>query len=845
MTISREKHKFDNLNWVVSVISESEPFIGLDGNPTMEFNFCSIPENPFYFKLSPLQNFIDQDLKIDSIQNKFSGGPHKSALAPIPTTSFSISNLELFYHKLSEINGNDLNVFEGAKLEIWMVNGLNPLVVWNNSTNLWDKFNNEVSPIQDQRPTILTPNYPTNEKGFLVFTGTIEDIQFSSESTSFDCLGVSDRLNVPLGNLVDPLAQKKDRGGIFPMTFGDWSSAEDLIPVILDRDQNQVPKILLGEYPHKKTDSIRLYDKVSERDFKVTNKFVIDQNQNLVTFTADQPTSLLGANIPEDKTIYNEVDQIKDLRNDLFPDVNDGTSPAPASQQALFDIDQEPIAFHSPSNETIEVLGTSFGDLKGQRSASRSWGDQPSFSHVPTSELYEVDQDYQKAIALIDFNPKTLGFFWGGKNILTPLLAGGVGANSGNYWNVIKRNSINETDQAPDIDSFSLSEKSLNGAIPEDFFAFEFERIGFEGEILKTTIDFSAWLYSGTEQVGTNGADFNLAISVKDPTGSTNNNDQNQIIINTDSSAQTASFSYRIKGESGTTITPDSRISFFEKITPSFGWMKVKVSADLSTPDLSTIEELNSGRLGVNTIISGGSVKGSRLFYDYMSWNFQARVNAESGLWFARGVGRLNPFFQAITTAPEAIQDIMKKELKFNPFNFGTITTKRNNFPCAFSIYGNQKKWRDQLKNICFSFGMASFQSFDGKENLIDYDRRTPDFTISPEMILLNGGLQSINYSFTDREDLFNEFLIKFKKNPANNDTQSILLLNEHEIKNTDQLKYLTAQQQQQLREKVGRATKRLGFTNNEKKQFILESEFFRDSETAERMIELFILWNV
>ena len=148
------------------------------------------------------------------------------------------------------------------------------------------------------------------------------------------------------------------------------------------------------------------------------------------------------------------------------------------------------------------------------------------------------------------------------------------------------------------------------------------------------------------------------------------------------------------------------------------------------------------------------------------------------------------------------------------------------------------------MKNICFSFGIGSFQSFDGKENLIDFDRRTPDAVISPDMVLLSGGLQAINYNFTDRNDLFNEFLIKYKVNPANKDTQAVLLLNESEIQNTEDIAFLTAQQIQALQGKLSRATKRLGLTNNEKKQFLLESDYFRDGETAERMMNLFILWN-
>ena len=835
--INRDPHKFDNLNWVVSVTSEGEPFLNLDGVETQSFNFCTIPENETYFTIPNSFNYVDQDLRVETIQNGFSDGIHKNSLAPIPTASFSISNLELFYHRLCEINGDDLNVFEGAKIEIYMVNGLNPLVVWDSVGEVWNKFDNTLSDVQEQRPTIISPNYPTNEEGYLIFTGTIEDIGFSTQTTSFDCLGVADKINVSLGNLIDPLAQKKDRGGIFPITFGDWSSENDLMPIVLNRNQENVPKIILGEYAHDELNSVRLYDKVSEKDFEVKNDFTIATDKNIVQFKNETATDTLGKALNDDINTYDESQQITNLRDSLFQNPNTGTV---ATKQALYSVGDELIAYHTPRREPkASYLTTHFGDLKGQISASRGWGGQGVTNHEASAELFEIDSEYQKAIALIDIAPKITGLYWSGKDVLNPTNTSSCGFTTGSFQNVIDKTSKSETDSLPDLNAFAYAGSDDNEFTTTDFFSFEFEKIGLNGEIIKTDCDYSGWFYGGNDFISpSTSQDYTIAMTIKNLDDSALIEDQNRLVFTTDiENSDLDLFTRQVKGDY-------QNLTSYELISPSGGWLKVKYSVDLTTPDLTTLEQLQEGRIGISCdTIDRLTPNSPRNFFDYLNWRFRVKVNAEDGLWFGRGKGRIESDV-LITSSPNAIKDIMTKELGYSPANFGSITSNRDNFPCAFSLFGKQKKWREELKKICFSFGIGSYQSFDGKENLIDFDRRTPDAVISPDMVLLSGGMQSINYSFTDRNDLFNEFLIKYKVNPANKDTQAVLLLNESEIKNTEPIQFLTAQQTQALQSKLSRATKRLGLTNNEKKQFLLESEYFRDGETAERMLNLFILWN-
>lgn len=859
--ISRTPHKFDNLNWVVQVESEGEPFLNLQGEETFLFHFCTIPANPNYYPDVDSLSYVDQALSIDTIQTKFSSPPHKSALAPIPTTSFSISNLELWYHRLCEINGDDLNTFEGAKISIYMVNSLNPLVVWDSVQSQWFLMDGRTI-TQAPDPTILTPNYPTNEAGYLVFTGTIEDIEFSTESTQFNCLGISDRQNTKLGSLVDPLALKKDRGQIVPISFGDWSSEDDLLPVILDRNQNQVPKIIVGEEPIKRLDSIRLFDKVSERDFSVVNKFSIDPQNKIIVFTDDQPTAELGATNSAVGGYWNEGIETINLRNTLFPNVNDPNDPNkdnPATKQGLFQIEGEPVGFHAPSRPIDEIPASAnqFG-LKffGGPSASRGWGNQNLSSMGPQSELFEIDQEYQKAIAIIDFSPKIVGCYWGGKNVFDPdvgtgLPYSGVGPNNGDFWRVINRTDINETDSAPDNLSFQGGSGSNALTAINDFFSLEFERIGFEGDILKTTFESSVWWAGGSETAGKNVGEGTFSIFVRNETADPLPNENSYFFaqIDTDVAGVVGvSWQYNIKGDNGTIppFTDPSRFTLFDLIAPPSGaWGKVKMGGDLTTPDLTTIDQINSGRIGFQLELArAGAEFDSRLIVDFLKFNFQARVDAESGLWFARGLARTDQFDNLIEDPTEQLKNIFEKELLFDPNNFGEITTQRSNWKSAFSIYGEQKDWRSVLEKISGSYALASYQSKDGKENLIDYERRTPDFTISPEMVLLSGDLQAISYSFTDREEIFNEVLIKFRINPANNDTQAVLLINETEVQNTDSLSYLDSSKLLTLQEKLGKASKRLGFNNNEKKQLVFETEFLRDSNSAERLIESLILWN-
>ena len=115
----------------------------------------------------------------------------------------------------------------------------------------------------------------------------------------------------------------------------------------------------------------------------------------------------------------------------------------------------------------------------------------------------------------------------------------------------------------------------------------------------------------------------------------------------------------------------------------------------------------------------------------------------------------------------------------------------------------------------------------------------TPDYSILQTDILDNGGVQDLEYSFTDRSILYNEFIIKFRPNPANNNFLNVLTVNDNSSSSTDDWVFFTSRTG--LENKCALATAGLGLTNGEKRQFVYEADSIRDQRTAEQLLQFFI----
>lgn len=819
--ITREEHSFDALNYLVIVSdSQGERWRNLQGELTHQFTFHTAPNNSFYGIVSDDWNLVDQDLRIESVSQKFAGSPSDKPLATIPTAQWSISNLELWYHQLCEANYGDLNVFQGANIEIFQCSSYIPRYYWNEPSLSWlDPYGVEYAPAyQFPNPEVTyLGNYPNNEAAFRIFSGTLEDIDFSASTTTFNCLGKDDRQNVNIGKLSDPLSQKKDRGKIIPITYGDFAKPDDLMPVVLDRDQDQVPRIILGDQPLHTNFGLYLYDKVSERNFPIQNSYTLTNDNQVAEFRDDIKSADLEKNVSEDITEWDQGAEVDTLLSTTF-------AGGGATEQLLTSIDGELVGFHSASPKPIE-FDSSYGTIPSNPAASRAWGDSTPVSHTPDSELFGIDQNYQKAVAVIDLKITPTGFY--------SIDAGQDAPMTGNAWNIIKKTDLNSA--GPDIYSLQHGLKQTGAETgtlgTNQELAVELTPIGFEGDVLelKVSVSFYSSLGVAVAPIPTD-----IAIMIL----------QSRIRFEDPDSAVDVEPYFSLHQLANGIVTDG--VSSGGTITDgNIGWKKFSQVSDV-TSYFEKIADFKNTTFRLRTEVTSSDVENipedPRIVFDAFYMDLRVSVEAEEGLWFSKGFGRVGGALGYLSTPTEILPDLFEKELNFTDFNY--ITPNRQLWPCAFTFAGKQKKWRKEFEDILQNYSMASFMDGNGQQNLIDLDiKPSDDLVITPDMVLTSGNIQDINYNFTDRDQIFNEFLIKFQRSPANGDFLSVLQINEEGFTSTNDI-FNGSSFIDTIIERCEKATPRLGLLVPEKKQFLIESDKIRDQKTAELILDSVSRWN-
>jgi len=285
--VQRTVNRWSNLYYMVKITNLEGEWNNIPGQlpaTTDVFRICTISNTSYYGTATEEANPVDWSLGLGSIDNSFNGLISQDPLAKIPSIKFSIDNLELIYHQLSEANGGDLNVFYGAEVKVYLCNGYVPGMFWDSANTLWRDEDGGVYSDQIAAPG---GTYPDNDFSYRVFTGTINDIQFSMATTSFGALGVADKINTAFGTLAGVNSDFKTRGDIIPITYGDWSREGDLAPLILERSSSDVPRAFLDTQPLDSLNNLRLYDKVSELDYKVENQKSVNDDNNIVTFQSE------------------------------------------------------------------------------------------------------------------------------------------------------------------------------------------------------------------------------------------------------------------------------------------------------------------------------------------------------------------------------------------------------------------------------------------------------------------------------------------------------------------------------------------------------------------------------
>lgn len=779
--VQRTVNKFSDLYYMVKVKKPSGQWNNIPNElptTTNVFRICTISNTSFYGTATTEVNAVDWNLGLSSIDNSFNGLISQEPLAKIPQVKFSIDNLTLIYHQLCEANGGDLNLFYGADITVYLCNGYVPGMFWNSGAAKWsdEDGNDYVNQIAAPGGT-----YPDDDFAFRVFTGTINDIQFSMESTSFSALGVSDKLNTKFGTLSGVNSDQKTRGDIIPITYGNWTREDDLAPLILERNSSDVPRAFIDTQPIERLDNIRLYDKVSELDYRVENQKTVNADNNTVTFKNNSSSAALEKNITDDPTDWNNGSELGNVLRSHFP----------ANNQLLFNINGENVAFQHDFNKF-----PSNPNYTTNRSAARGWSGGDILPHMSSEELFEVDADLQKANAVITI-PLDLSELY-----LNTISVANSWVGTGSFQLTLENTDSTDQDTTHQNYYWRVGLKKQtdgSGQGGEANFLMKYKDIGFEGEVLDYQLDLSVL-----------GERFNDFFVVQNTLNIRKVDDTLLFGIALNDASNPYDFE-----ETNNDIT-----SSFANVSDLKEGLKLEFLLNAEGNDYDEIP--------------------TNIQLNYINAQCQIRVFAENGLWYWRGLGRIDGTL--IEQPALVVDNLLTTELDFN--DFVSFSTNRADWKTAPTIYGKEPSLRPWLKQYSLNTGTAIYSAYNGNEIQFDLEKNdTPDYTLNTNQIELKSDLQEIQYSFTDRMDLYNEFIIKFRKNPANGQFLNILKINEDEIESTDELTFFTGDAPN-LRQRCANASEYLGLNNGEKKQFIFEADAIRNQRTAEQLLQHFVRWH-
>jgi hypothetical protein len=779
--ITRTIQPFDRLYWMVKI---SRTDGGLWNNipatlPTTTdvFRICSISDTSFYGQVADTASVVDWGLDLSSIDNSFSGLPFEKPLAKIPSFNFSIDNMELIYHQLCEANGGDLNIFQSAEVEVYMCNGLIPSYFWNGA-----QWENELGQNWLYQPSNPGASYPANDGTYLAFKGIINKIDFSVKTTSFSAVGIADKNNNKMGTLSSSAGDPKGLGDIIPITYGDWSKQGDLAPLVLEGQQNNTPRLILSDRDNFSFSSARLYDKVSELDYRALGDVTAIDANTKVSFTDPTPVAVLQKNVAADAVSWDNGYQLDAVKSSTIP----------TQGQLTIEVDGEQVAFH-------DRFPKFFGFDK---SASRAWGNTPLEAHSTTDNVLQMNETSLKAKATIKVDLIPSGYHTGDS------------ANGGGSGGSLSQTLLNDdpTDQDQTMSNYyyrsgmkAPAVTSLERFFDADYY-MTFKESGFNGVVTDYTM--AASVLSRVEagfRIGVNPFDLSCDIAFVTPDSSYVYN------LNNNGSGVSTEFDFTQWSQYET----NANAVEFNDLT--FGFRPVLLATNLLNP---TNEDM-------------------WFSLNYFKGEATLEIFADNGVWFWRGKGRINSGLTLIEKPVEILDDIAEFEL----LSTNTIidsAPNRQDWKAAPSIYGKQQEFRKWLDGYLLDIGCGGFNNAAGDSVIFDLEKKvTPDYSILQTDILDNGGVQAVNYSFTDRSNLYNEFIIKFRPNPANKQFLNVLQVNDSSSTSTEEWAFFTSRAG--LENKCALATSGLGFNNGETRQFIYEADSIRDQRTAEQLLQFFI----
>lgn len=805
--------KFENLYWFLKIEKYSgtwnniDPDTLLPNGTTDSFCFSNLRKTTGYGDTS--ENLFDADLKIGSVDYSFDQKVWENGISKIPNFSFSLTNLNQFYSIVAEANSNELQMFYGARVRLWMANGFVAGLKWNGVN--WIDFDGNIS------ATPANPSsYYSTDYSKLLFDGKINDIKFSMKETSFSVTGKSKERDKLIGTLVDVNAQDKNKAEIIPIQYGDMTDENALTPVILNEEQKNLPKVIVDNQALGSQPELFVYDKSTEKYFSVISTQNANSGNNEIQFKSETAEGTVGADNNDAEDWESDATFKADL--DTQAETTDGVG-----NQPVFVVGDEKIGWHK-IDRIKEWNGSTFTD--GKKIISRGWGDTTEESHFSSDEYFFIDSDIvnSRAKIRVQLSPNGLLFSSDESTIYSNDAAGlepkiyadGFLGAKGNFWDVIKNS---QSPQLPLHTQTQLQTWTSSGHYTYAYvvLTLKWEPIGLSGKISRAVLRSLATYKTINNTSGTSNPFFNCII--RDPDGFTSSVRLDPIDVGKGEIKQYG-YNGTIEVDEGS-LHPSA-----EGVGALIGTMDDLLNND----PIGVRFELFTDWTTLPPDVASMQFQGFRLDVDLV-------VDAAQQNWYARTQGR---FTGSLLERPT---DILSNLLSYETGYSGAIntTTKRNDWKLAGAIFGKRPNYRDIVKEICFEFGMINYSAPDDTENFYSIDIETVSKTITQEMILMDGNIQAVNYSYTPSTDLYNRIEVNYQKNYATGYYGKTMYFANDGSASTDGFSLLTGSVIGDIYTRLSNV-KDIYQLNDSIKSINLD--FVRDLETAERILANAIRWN-
>jgi len=641
------------------------------------------------------------------------GNLFDNPIAEVAKMTFTIENLTGFYDDLRCLGVN----FNGRKVTVYIV------------------FDTQV----------------VEANSVAVLTGVITEATPQKFRVRFSILGKSFFRNKEIGEQVNEFALERFRGKIFPITYGDWTDENAWAPTIVENVYRKIPDFVMDTQKWKRFDAIYGYDEDVNRGYRAGNvegtDFSINASKNRIRGFLDTTAELFGT-IGKTNTVF----PVKNL--DQLTYHTSSSSAIPAA--TIIKIRDELMLVTKP----FKFNTATFGEV----TVERGFADTIPAIHGPISvgaagpSISQATAEAGKILVKLSgvfyaksFSGARVDFVDGEFNAVTDFP---VKINGGNFIDLAKTEEI-------DSGLFLKMEvrKSFSDGGLRFWFDLIFEKIGIPGTIIKQFLILDCRAISERIDSGVS-ATLSVAIRLM--------RDHNSAVFLAPASViQTTTTATTVVDDFNNTATGVDLETDFDLSTVS---IEIADASDLSnTAYQIAFRAEKTGGLATCVFTWELNRVGMRVDWE---------VSPDDVDFFAKGLGRENPggYFNGaspdlLENPSSVIEDFLRTEIEGTSASdltetfFDIAFTDRTSWKLAYSVFGNPKKSKDVLKEICVNGSLLMHERFDGTIAITSLDvEDSPTLLLDNDYIKLSGeNTPDFEVGYTSSSKLITGININYK----------------------------------------------------------------------------------